>query len=83
MAGVLGDMGADWHTLENSDAHTAYDMLKVAALRAQFVPGPKNTATVDVPKEVKRALRSLPTSSIQARIRFILAVWRRSQPGFL
>ncbi len=56
---VLGYLGADWHMLANAHGHTAYAMLKVAALTEQYVPGPNNTGPVGVLTEVKRGLRSL------------------------
>jgi len=59
MAGVLGDLGADWHTLVNADGQTAYDMLRIAAEEEQFTSGPNNTVSFVVPNEIKRTLRSL------------------------
>ena len=46
MAGVLADLGADWHTLVNASGLTAYQMIKIEAAREMFVYGPSNTATL-------------------------------------
>ena len=51
MAGVLGDLGADWHTLtDNYHERSAYEMLEHAA-------DPQRTGKLD--SEDKRTVRAL------------------------
>ena len=64
MAAVLGDLGADWHTLVNAEGHTAYDMLVTAAkyeddLDEIMALGPNGSRLPFARLQVKRTIRSL------------------------
>ena len=64
MAAVLGDLGADWHTLANADGHTAYEMLLTAAkyeddLDVIMALGPNASRIPFARQQVKRTIRSL------------------------
>jgi len=64
MAAILGDLGADWHTLANADGHTAYEMLLTAAkyeddLDEIMALGPNGSRIPFARQQVKRTIRSL------------------------
>ena len=59
IAGVLGGLGADWHTLRNPDGRTSYEMLQFIAPQEQLLAFTHYTATFGLPECVKRTVRSL------------------------